>query len=305
MSNLAHNSAIDPQSAIVTALKQVLRPLVRLMLARNINFSAIAELLKQVMVEVAVRDFKIAGKPQTDSRISLLTGVHRKDVRRLRNEPTDVDEIIPSSVSLGTQLLAIWTTTAPYLTRGGHPKPLPRLASAGGALSFEGLVESVSKDIRSRAVLDELMRLGVVNVNDDDHVILDTEAFVPKGDTAEKAFYFGHNLHDHAAAATHNMLGERPPFFERSVHYSELSQSSIAELRKLSDSIGMQAIKAVNRRALELERTDAKGPEQKRRFTYGIYFYSELSEQKGADGAEVIRRTKGAKPARRPCATRD
>ena len=55
MSNLAQNSAIDPQSAIVTALKQVLRPLARLMLARNINFSAIAELLKQVMVESDLR----------------------------------------------------------------------------------------------------------------------------------------------------------------------------------------------------------------------------------------------------------
>ena len=141
-------------------------------------------------------------------------------------------------------------------------------------------------------------------MNDDDQVILDTEAFVPKGDTAEKAFYFGHNLHDHAAASTHNVLGERPPFFERSVHYSELSQGSIAELRKLSDNMGMQAIKAVNRRALELERKDAKGLEKKRSFTFGIYFYSELSEQDGTNDAEVVSSPKNAKPTRAPSATR-
>ena len=57
--------------------------------------------------------------------------------------------------------------------------PLPRLASQGGGASFESLAARVSKDIRSRPMLDELLRLGVVYLDDRDRVVLNVEAFVP------------------------------------------------------------------------------------------------------------------------------
>lgn len=270
---MSDDNVIDPQSAIARALRRVLRPLVRLMLARNITYPFVAELLKGVMVEVAERDFAIAGKAQTDSRISLLTGVHRKDVRRLRNAPASERELAPSSVTLGAELVSAWTSTPPFATRSGHPKKLPRLASVGGEVSFEALVASVSTDIRSRAVLDEWLRLGIVHI-EDDLVVLNTDAFVPEQGAEEKAFYFGRNLHDHAAAATHNVLGGKPPFFERSVHYDALSRASIEALAALGSEAGMQVLKALNRRAMELERKDAKSTEPKHRFNLGVYFYS-------------------------------
>ena len=263
----------DPSSAIARALKHALRPLVKLMLAKNITISFITELLKQLMVEVADRDFRIERRNQTDSRISLLTGVHRKDVKRLMALPLDEGEVMPASVSLGAQLVTTWTTTAPFTTRAGQPRKLPRLASSGGEVSFEALVASVSKDIRSRVVLDEWLRLGVAHLEDDE-VVLNTASFIPESGAVEKAFYFGHNLHDHGAAATHNVLGGKPPFFERSVHYDALTIGSIETIAQLVDEIGGQAIKAINRRAIELERRDAKSPQPKYRFTYGAYFYN-------------------------------
>jgi hypothetical protein len=258
---------------LVAALRHVLRPLARLMLARGITFPFVSELLKQVLVEVAERQFQIDGKRQTDSRISLLSGVHRKDVRRLRRTSSEDSEETPESVSLGAQLAAVWTTSARFTDRHGRPKPLPRLASAGGDVSFESLVASVSKDIRSRAVLDEWIRLGVAHVDERDRVILDADAFIPEAGFEEKAFYLGHNLHDHAAAAAHNVLGEKPAFLERSVHYDALSARSVAEIATLARDAGMAAAKAVSRRAIELERKDAKLP-ARHRITFGLYFYS-------------------------------
>ena len=76
------------------------------MLARGITYTYLADLLKGVFVEVADREFCIEGKAQTDSRISLLTGVHRKDVRRLRELEANSAEEIPPVVSLGAQLVA-------------------------------------------------------------------------------------------------------------------------------------------------------------------------------------------------------
>jgi hypothetical protein len=228
-------------------------------------------------VEVAERDFRLDGKPASDSRVSLLTGVHRKDVNRLRRENSSQAEGIekmPPVVSLGAQLVAQWLGNPQFLNAEGQPLPLPRNVSEGGAQSFEALVTSINSDIRSRVVLDEWLRLGVVNLDEQRMVCLNTQAFVPAQGFDEKAFYFGHNLHDHAAAAAHNLLGQQPPFLERSLHFNGLSAEAITELAAQSQKLGMQALVAVNKTALARENDTApKAPLQ--RMTFGIYFYAE------------------------------
>jgi len=270
-----------PPKALVKALRQVLYPLAQLMLAKGITLPFLIELLKGVFVAVAEREFRIGDKPQTDSRISLLTGVHRKDVRRLRKLANDSGESTPTAVSLGSQLVAAWMGSPQYLNQDGHPLPLARLASGAGELSFEGLVASVSKDIRSRAVLDEWLRLGVVRIDEEDRVILNTEAFVPQKGFEEKVFYFGHNLHDHIAAAAHNVLEEGPSFLERSVHYDALNEDSIAGLAELAERAGMQAALTFNRKAMEFEKRDATSTDPKYRVTFGIYFYRAPADADG------------------------
>lgn len=264
-----------PSPVFVTALRKVLRPLVHLMLARGITFGYLSELLKSLMVEVAVKDFQLTAKETTDSRVSLLTGVHRKDVFRLRHAVPAEGENMPAVVPLGAQLVAQWQGQPAYLDEHGQPLPLPRYASEGGAQSFEGLVAGVNSDIRSRAVLDEWLRLGVVQLDAERRVCLNTQAFVPAKGFDEKVFYFGHNLHDHAAAATHNLLGGQPAFLERCVHYDALGAGSIEALARQSESMGMKALLAVNRSALAAEQKDAADNTPRHRMTFGIYFYSE------------------------------
>src|SRR5262245_30078545 len=77
-------SPFHARELVTIALTRVLHPLVRLMIARGITFSAAVELLKRVYVEVADQHFRLTDERQTDSRVSLITGLHRKDVKRLR-----------------------------------------------------------------------------------------------------------------------------------------------------------------------------------------------------------------------------
>lgn len=262
-----------PTQPLVRALKRVLAPVVRLMLAKGMSFPMVSEMLKQVFVEVAERHFRIAGRPQTDSRITLLTGVHRKDVKRLRAVERRGTAQPGARVSLGAQLVASWLGVAGFQDAEGNPLPLPRLASSGGTVSFEALVAHVSKDIRSRAVLDEWLRQGLVHLDEEDRVVLDAQAFVPREGIEDKLYYLGHNLGDHAAAATSNVIGEADPHLERSVHYDGLSEAAVAELAKLAAQQGMKAVVAVNRRAMELEQQDAGTPAPRHRMTFGIYYY--------------------------------
>src|SRR5579859_7596764 len=161
---------MTPTPALVAALRHLLRPLVRLLVARGVTYTMLADILKQTYVDVADREFRLDSRPATDSRVSLLSGVHRKDVRRLRESAPAADAAMPDSVALGAQLVAAWTTRREFLDAKGRPRPLPRLASAG-ARSFEALVESVSKDIRARSILDEWLRLGVVEFDREDRVV--------------------------------------------------------------------------------------------------------------------------------------
>jgi len=274
MAKSASATLMSAPASLVRALRHLLRPLVRLLVARGVTYTMLSELLKEIYVDVAERDFGLDGKRPTDSRVSLLTGVHRKDVRRLREAAPAKEDAVPESVALGAQLVSAWTTRRELLDAKGKPRTLPRLASQGGARSFESLVESLSKDIRPRSVLDEWLRLGVVELDDKDRVVLRTAAFVPRRGSDEMAFYLGHNVHDHLAAATHNLLGEGTPFMERSVHYDELGERSIAELAELAGRAGMDALNQVNRKAMACEARDREEAAPRRRMTFGVYFYS-------------------------------
>lgn len=267
-------SGTTPPPALVRALLRVLRPLVRLLLEHGVTYPYLANLLKTVFVDVAAHDFPLPGKAQTDSRLSLLTGVHRKDVKRLVRAPHATDEV-PPAVSLGAELVARWSTDADYVDTAGRPRPLARFATEDGSVSFEALVAGVNKDIRPRVVLDEWLRLGVARLDDDSRVHLNTDAFVPRHGFDEKAFYFGQNVHDHLAATAHNLMQGEPPFLERSVYYENLTPASVAKLAELSKTLGMQTLQAINREARKLARADANAAEAKQRMNFGVYFFSE------------------------------
>jgi hypothetical protein len=112
-----------PSPALVLALRRVLRPLVNLMLDQGITYPYLSELLKALFVQVADQDFRLDGKAPTDSRVSLVSGVHRKEVNRLRQEIASDAEIVPSMVSLGAQLVAVWLGSAKYLDQDSRPRP--------------------------------------------------------------------------------------------------------------------------------------------------------------------------------------
>lgn len=268
----------QPSKSLVKALRFQLRPLVKLLLKSGITFPFLADLLKEVFVEVAENDFKLEGKQQTDSRINFLTGIHRKDVKRLRsNELTD--NAIPDAVSLGAQLAATWIGNETYLDKRNKPLALPRLIKHGGEQSFEALVISVNKDIRSRAVLDEWLNLGVVSLDDQDRVCLNTQSFIPEKGFDEKAWFFGEHLHDHMAAVVHNLLGEKPPFLERAVFYDQLTQDSVNELKTIADQSGMRLLRKINKKAMELQSIDKSTSETNNlRMRFGIYFYNEVEQ---------------------------
>ena len=255
-------------------LARLLRPLVRLLVARGITFPALTDLLRELYVNVAEYDFALAGKEQTDSRVSLLTGIHRKEVRRLRGAGAPVSAV-PAVVSRTSRIIARWIADPAFTDPQGHPLPLPRTAE-GNASSFETLVSGITRDVRPRAVLDEWLDRGLAFTDAQDQIVLAEAAYVPRGDGAEgpQLYYFGRNLHDHIAAAVANIVGDRPRFLERAVHYDGLSKDLATKLEARAREIAMEALQQANREAHAACQTDPGGDH---RWNFGLYIYTEAA----------------------------
>jgi hypothetical protein len=257
----------------MSALHRLLMPLARYLVSVGITYPVFAELLKRVFVEAARQEAQATGGRVTDSRLTLLSGVHRKDIRRLTREGP-VDEEAPPMHAIGTSLVARWLSDRHFLDAEGKPLPLPRSTTRGGAASFAALAQSVSADVRPRAILDELARLGVVRV-DQDLVYLEVGGFVPRHEPTAHARNFGEALHDHIAAGTHNLRGAGPAFLERSVYYDELSPAAAMRIADRAESLAMGMLTEINRQGEAEERADPPSDAERTRMRLGVYFYAE------------------------------
>lgn len=265
---------------LFNALRWLLRPLVKLLIEKGITFPQLRDLLKSVYVDVAENSFTLGGSPLSDSRIFILTGIHRKDIKRLRAEKKQPSEKnTMQNAGLGGNLVSHWIGDSRFLDQEDKPLCLPR-SSKNGMPSFDELVESVTKDVRPRVILDEWLRLGIVSINEDDDICLSKTAFVPEQSFDEKSHFFGRHIHDHIATCTNNLLGQAEPMLERSVYFASLTNSSLAKLRSIAETESIQLLQKINKQALKLQREDQSKPDAKHRMRLGMYWYSQEKSRK-------------------------
>jgi len=170
-------------AVLLKAVQRMLRPSVRLMLRYGKTFPVMTDLLRVLYVDVAANDLITEGRERTDSRISIMTGVHRKEIRRLRMKAPDHDRI-PATVTLGTQIVA----AAAEHRAPDDGRPLPLICGEGHSQSFEALVVSVTTDVRLRAGLADWVSQGLVSTNGADQIHLNTAAFIPRPGADEQIF---------------------------------------------------------------------------------------------------------------------
>lgn len=252
------------ESTYIKAVRRLLRPLARSFIARGLTLPIVLNLLKQAMVQV-VEEMPMQEKRQTDSRISLITGVHRKDVRTIRES---------GSVKLGVSTLnartiAEWTANPKFL----HPDGTPAVLAKTGSGSFEDLVASVSKDIRPRTLLDEWLSRGIVSIVEGNKIAVSIQDYSPSHSEEEMLHFFGENLADHIETATHNMEHPSDRLFERAAYSDGLSAGSIEKLEDVARDMAMSSLLEINKMAFKLAQQDKSKKDAKHRFRFGAYFY--------------------------------
>ncbi len=269
-------------------LRGLLRPLVRTLIARGFTAPAFYRLLKRVYVEVAHDDFRIDNTAPTDSRISLLTGVHRKDVRLFLQEGDEGWEDSRRRTATFATVLGQWIARPDFTDGTGQPLPLPRAGAANG-IDFESLVRLVNTDIRPRTVLDELMRQDLVTEGADGLLTVSRDAVSGPSEEDGKLVFFATNVGDHLAAASENLIADEPPFFERAVFYTRLTEGSVDSIEASARAKAQTLLEDVNRESAAAQDRDRDAADNTTRYRMGVYFYREagsgVPEQASADAA--------------------
>jgi len=279
-------------AAALDALLAVLRPLARVAVDHGVQFGQLEELLKRAMVEAALRATAGEGRRAAApvSRLSVITGIHRKEVKRLAEGP-DLTAVRAESTP-AAQLFTRWLTDPAWRGADGRPRPLARRVSPGDAPGFEELARSVTTDVHPRTLLDELLRLELAEVDGRaDTVRPRSDAFVPAGRIESLLAFLGANVGDHLAAARANVAarlradsagaraaptGEPAPFVEQALFADELSADSALLAGDSARAFWSTLLGTAAPELRRLEQADrAAGRPADHRVRIGLYCYSE------------------------------
>lgn len=276
---VGNTTGVRPQQpdAALGALARLLEPMAQLMIADGVQLNALVEALKRALVDAAVRHYSLEERQTSDTRIAILTGVHRKDVRRLRESPTPPHRGQPMPVA--SFVVGRWISEPRYLSADGQALRLartPRYAEPGQP-DFSSLVAEVSRDVSARAVLDELERLGVVAIGDDAHVELKAHAFMPPPGLQESFDFMAANVADHLASAVANLgrTDDTSAWLEQSAFSQQLTPVQARQLHQLARRLWGTALQKFLQSATVAEARSQGLAHADQRVRFGVYFHQE------------------------------
>lgn len=154
------------KQTLLAAFRVLMGPLVRILLRHGISFAEFAEVAKAVYVETAVKDFKVVGRKATRTRIAVITGLTRKEVKRVIDEAVEERYELKASYNRLGRVLEGWHTDPDFIGPYGMPLELLYESSNQDDITFSALVKRHSGDMSPRSVLDELVRVAAVTETD-------------------------------------------------------------------------------------------------------------------------------------------
>lgn len=263
---------LKPLSAAVLRL---FRPLVRVLLRNGVSYRTFADFAKWVYVDVATKEFGIEGRKQSTSRVSVITGLSRKEVKRMRELPRPDDTASVERYNRAARVIAAWRRESNFQDAEGNAAPL---LLEGTGVTFSELVKRFSGDVPVRAILDELIRIGAVERLEDGRVGLLVRAYVPESSEADKLHILGTDVGYLISTIDHNLQADpMGPLFQRKVAYDNLPDEALPEFRELSAKRAQALLEKLDRWLAQRDRdvTPTVRGTGRNRAGLGIYYFEE------------------------------
>lgn len=221
------------QKQILDAFFVVLRPIAKILLRYGIGFREFAEVAKTAFVDVATSDYGIRGRPTNISRVAVMTGLTRKEVRRIRDKiEAGHHSLVVKTTPLAT-VLHRWNSEDEFLDADGRPAKLP---FAGDTKSFTALVRKFGGDIPPGAMRTELRRVGAIEEDGEGNLRAIRREVHPKVEHEYLVMALMHSAYALLSTIAHNTDPEKdevnwPQF---TAYTQDIGKQSLSRLRRIS-----------------------------------------------------------------------
>lgn len=260
------------ERAIDRAVAQLLRPLFRVLLRHGKSYRAFEDVAKRTFVDVALQDFGLPGKKPSVSRASILSGLTRKEVQRLLHSEVLEDDGTGERRNRAARVLTAWLRDPDFQDAQGRPRSLP----LDGDLGFAALVKRHSGDMPTRALLDELVRVGAVQAQADGQITLLARGYVPRQGAHEMVGMLGSDVADLIETIDHNLhQADQAPRFQRKVMYRGVPAHALPAFRALSAERAQALLEKLDQWLGDVDRVSGPGDALpgSARVGLGIYYF--------------------------------
>lgn len=257
---------------------KLLTPIVKILLSQGLSFSDFISIARQVFVDVAEIEFSIPGKKQTDSRISVITGINRKDVHRCRlMEESDETKNTENVTQFNRVERVIHGWVKDHEFHGGDKKPRS-LKHTKGEDEFDQLIKRYSGDMPTRAMLDEMLRLKLVEKTPERMIRLLSNVYIPDKGIDDKLPLLGRSASDLINTISHNFehSGEESKL-QLNVEYHDVSIEVAMDFKRYSEERAYELLQELNQWLDEKSSVVNDDDEETSlmRVGLGIYYFDE------------------------------
>lgn len=272
------------QTRILGAFLVVLRPMARILLRFGIGFREFSEIAKTAFVDVASNDYGLRGRLTNISRVAVMTGLTRKEVKRLRDKLESGDDRLTVRTTPLCEILHKWHAEDDYLDDTGRPATL---AFADGPGSFSELVRRFGGDIPPGAMRTELKRVGAIQENEDGSLKVIRRSVTPAGKHDNLIAALAHGAYPLLTTIAHNINTEKPD--ERWAQFTAFTQSvktnDIRRIRRISYDRLVQVSESFDDlfMAYESLQESDREDESKSTLAVGVFYFE---EEEGGDDFE-------------------
>jgi hypothetical protein len=205
------------RAQLVHTLRSVLRPLARILFRAGVRFDEFVELLRGIYVEITIRDAIESGQNISTGRISILSGVSKRDVERLVSSDDWLRIPKPTDAAALAAVLHRWHTDSAFLGPYGVPLELP-LTGQGGR-NFTDLVGGSPIQIDPVSAYEQLLAAKMIARSGETHVkVLSRSYVMPEPLSPEMLEHFGSAMTNLASTLDFNMTpAQKAKRLERSV----------------------------------------------------------------------------------------
>jgi hypothetical protein len=269
------------RAQLIHTFRTVLRPLVRILFRAGVRLDEFVELLRGIYVEITIRDAMEGGKKITIGRISILSGVARRDVERLVASDDWLQVPKPTDVAALAAVLHRWHTDSTFLGPYGVPLELPVTGQAGR--NFTDLVRGCPVKIDPNSAYEQLLAAGMIVKSGDTHVKVMSRTYVsPQPMSAEMLEQFGSTMRNLASTLNHNMSpAQKTKRIERSVFPDDgLPNELIEEYDAFVRERAQQLISDIDDWLAAAARRPIANSTQRTKLGVSVYQYVTPSEQR-------------------------